>query len=256
MSNIIVFLILVLASAPGFQGEVTSLARKTENFNPETLSFELELQNQSGKPVTGFTLKLSTTFSDGTSSEAWFSMDFADSVPLEAAEGNVHVSGPLLPGQIYRYRTSAARKPSVATLDFTVEPVTVIFEDLTFEGESSWVENSLKGREARLLVYTRWLDKFEDALRTSLTPSELRHRIEAFRTSLELGTEVFGNLRVSSRHSSGQLAEQSLLQDLKWVLSSSDDPFVAFREVVSDLARSSKNLEEQVKHDATGRRIR
>jgi len=153
------FVWLVALDVPLAASEVTALKILSKSFDAQTQQLGYELWNESDKTITAWRLSLARSDPHGHAQRSILDQDFFERPPSIELGSRL---GPLAPGASlathWRLGLEAADPgPTALSLKVTV----VVFEDLTFEGESDAAAVILEARTARVAEIGRVLTDLE-----------------------------------------------------------------------------------------------
>ena len=157
------FVWLVALDVPLAASEVTALKILSKSFDAQTQQLGYELWNESDKTITAWRLSLARSDPHGHAQRSILDQDFFERPPSIELGSRL---GPLAPGASlathWRLGLEAADPgPTALSLKVTV----VVFEDLTFEGESDAAAVILEARTARVAEIGRVLTDLESQQR-------------------------------------------------------------------------------------------
>ena len=157
------FVWLVALDVPLAASEVTALKVLSKSFDTQTQQLGYELWNESDKTITAWRLSLARSDPHGHAQRSILDQDFFERPPSIELGSRL---GPLAPGASlathWRLGLEMAEPgPTALSLKVTV----VVFEDLTFEGESDAAAVILEARTARVEEIGRVLTDLESQQR-------------------------------------------------------------------------------------------
>lgn len=128
--------------------EVTALKIRSKAFDEETRQLSYELYNESDRTITAWRLSLARGDSHGHGQRSTLDQDFSDRLsPLELGSAR----GPINPGGhiMANWQLDVDNEDDGFTA-LSLKVAAVVFEDLTWEGESGAASSILEARSARV----------------------------------------------------------------------------------------------------------
>ena len=208
-----VFLITFMFAAqvlvfPSGGTEQAGSQETNSTFDPDTAMFDFRFENSLAKRVTAFKLKFTMLYENDTDAIFFRSYEYQTGVGDGLEQGEVFSDSFVVPDQA-----------GGAPVDCSVAVAAVIYEDLSYAGQSRRVSELLLGREARQLVRAHWIERLQRVLDESTSLSATRVAVSlSIKTLNSPFHEVIGNHRATADIAEALALRQSISSDLRSLL--------------------------------------
>jgi len=210
--------------------------------------WQVVFQNLSSSVITAFALEIITEFDDGTTAKGVQTIDFFQPEDF------------LQPNSKYQQTFQSIEKKGAGVAGLQINPVTVLFDDLSFEGDATYAEQILKSREAAQLARSHWWRFLRGLMMQTSNEEELAVELRNTIYRMENHTDRVSNHRVSLQHKSAQLRGLAIAEGLKEVLEPSSDTGLVLQDrlerFLQTLESEMVQFSDRVTHSIEGEPLR
>lgn len=235
----------VLALASG----VTSV-RVQSSYDPKTRTLTYELTNGSSGAITAYAVRFWVDWSDGQTT--WSSL--SEGVPNDGVK-----VGRWSPGQKLVRTSAPPTRADASVTKYWAEVSSIVFDDLTYEGNWDEVQERLKSREEIQIARAYWVERLDTILELNSTQSQLKSALQKVIEELEQERSFhYFNGRVSRKSDGAAGQERYLHNALQGIVEGAwtGDVQTLLGQLTANLRAEYEDIMDHVSHNVAGKLVR